>query len=253
MVEQNTLAELFHKCEKRVIGYENYENCEQEHFAETLKDIQKLVDEIQREACFSPNEELKDIQTENMKMLMVPYLEAEVLFRLMDDRAARVKQAHTYYLEYLKLMRHYDLLEKQQELKLKSLLKLVKDGFEDSDKPKGRLPMEQLQAGFEDRDTKIANYKLKKHIEGNLDRLKDYKDEDMKREFYKVQIQFSIMNAFDQLAMADMEVKVLAHQMSLTPEQHKANDIRSAKTTDLPPMQVQYIGVSNHSSLMRAA
>lgn len=75
----------------------------------------------------------------------------------------------------------------------------------------------------------------------------------MKREFYKVQIQFSIMNAFDQLAMADMEVKVLAHQMSLTPEQHKANDIRSAKTTDLPPMQVQYIGVSNHSSLMRAA
>ena len=43
-----------------------------------------------------------------------------------------------------------------------------------------------MQGAFEDRDTKIANYKLKKAIENNLDRLKDYKDEVMKREFYKV-------------------------------------------------------------------
>ena len=45
-------------------------------------------------------------------MLMVPYLEAEVLFRTMTDRAESVKKAHTYYLEYLKLMNHYNLLEK---------------------------------------------------------------------------------------------------------------------------------------------
>lgn len=45
-------------------------------------------------------------------MLMLPYLEAEVLFRQMTDRAASVGKAHTYYLEYLKLMDHYHLLEK---------------------------------------------------------------------------------------------------------------------------------------------
>jgi len=43
---------------------------------------------------------------------MVPYLEAEVLFRTMEDRAANVRKAHTFYLEYLKLMNHYNLLEK---------------------------------------------------------------------------------------------------------------------------------------------
>ena len=48
--------------------------------------------------------------------------------------------------------------------------------------------MVALLGGFEDRDTKIANYKYKKLLESNLDRLKDYPDEEMKREFYKTQI-----------------------------------------------------------------
>lgn len=59
--------------------------------------------------------------------------------------------------------------------------------------------MDLMQRDFEDRETKIGNYKLKKQIEQNLDRLKDYKDEEKKREFFKLQIQFSIMNALDQL------------------------------------------------------
>lgn len=48
--------------------------------------------------------------------------------------------------------------------------------------------MAALMGGFEDRDTKIANYKLKKLLESNLERLKEYRDEDAKREFYKNQI-----------------------------------------------------------------
>ena len=43
-------------------------------------------------------------------------------------------------------------------------------------------------SGYEDRDTKIANYKLKKLLESNLERLKDYQDEQAQREFYKTQI-----------------------------------------------------------------
>ena len=50
---------------------------------------------------------------------------------------------------------------------------------------------------MEDRDTKIANFKLKKTLEANLDRLRDYQDEDMKRQFYMTQIKLSIMKTFD--------------------------------------------------------
>lgn len=48
--------------------------------------------------------------------------------------------------------------------------------------------MAALMGGYEDRDTKIANYKFKKMLESNLERLKDYQDEDAQRNFYKCQI-----------------------------------------------------------------
>lgn len=48
--------------------------------------------------------------------------------------------------------------------------------------------MAALMGSYEDRDTKIANYKLKKMLESNLERLKDYQDEQAQREFYKSQI-----------------------------------------------------------------
>ena len=35
----------------------------------------------------------------------------------MDDRGERVRVAHTYFLEYLKLMNHYELLEKPIQVK----------------------------------------------------------------------------------------------------------------------------------------
>lgn len=37
---------------------------------------------------------------------------------------------------------------------------------------------------YEDRDAKIAEFKLKKLIENQLNELRDYKDEEMKRDFY---------------------------------------------------------------------
>lgn len=85
-------------------------------------------------------------------------------------------------------------------------------------------PMMMLASSMEDRDTKIAQYKLKKQIEANLDSLKDYKDESMQREFYMMQVKFSILKCFEQLNMTQMEMSVLEHRASLTPAQHAHND-----------------------------
>ena len=57
--------------------------------------------------------------------------------------------------------------------------------------------MQMLMGGMEDRDAKIAQYKLKKTLESNLERLKSYEDESQKREFYKTQIQLTIISALD--------------------------------------------------------
>jgi hypothetical protein len=134
-----------------------------------------------------------------MKMLLVPAMEADVLYRLMDDRTERVRQSHVYYLEFLKLMKHYKLLEPHQDAKLKDFTKRYADSLKgiETEEINPKHPMAALLGGFEDRDTKIANYKYKKLLESNLDRLKDYQDEEMKREFYKTQIKLSIMAALD--------------------------------------------------------
>jgi len=90
----------------------------------TYDELEALVKQIQKENVFSSNEELREIQTEHMKLLMVPYYEADTLFRIMDQRTKRVDMAHTYYLEYLKLMKHYNLLEPEQAKKWKELYKM---------------------------------------------------------------------------------------------------------------------------------
>ena len=114
---------LVHRLEKECVGYEDYVNADEEHFLATLEGLKSLVESIQRESIFSSNEELTDIHTEHLKMLMVPYYEADTLFRIMDKRDERVKMAHTYYLEYLKLMDHYHMLEKHQTKQWKEMWK----------------------------------------------------------------------------------------------------------------------------------
>jgi len=82
-----------------------------------------LVERIQQENVFSHNEALSEVYTENIKLLMIPYYQANVLMRVMKDRDAMVLKGHTYYLEYLKLMNHYNLLEKHQVQQWKSMYK----------------------------------------------------------------------------------------------------------------------------------
>jgi len=82
---------------------------------------------------------------------MVPFYEAEVLNKIMDDRRERVQLADTFYLEYLNLMNHYKLLEPHQVKAWKAALKERKEAarkekdLEDDDKPKPKMhPMELL-------------------------------------------------------------------------------------------------------------
>ena len=54
---------------------------------------------------------------------------------------------------------------------------------------------------FINRNDKIAMFKRKKDIETQLDMLRDYKDEDKKREFYMAQLQHSVVRSFEQLTL----------------------------------------------------
>jgi hypothetical protein len=111
-MESDDIYERFHKLEKTCIGFDNYVDCEEKNFLKALDDLRKLVNDIQRQSIFSDNEELKEVPTENLKLLMAPYYEADVLFRIMDNRLERVKMSHIFYIEYLRMLNHYGVLDK---------------------------------------------------------------------------------------------------------------------------------------------
>ena len=46
---------------------------------------------------------------------MAPFFIAETLFRMMNDREEKVKMAHVFYLEYLAMLDHYGVLDKDQK------------------------------------------------------------------------------------------------------------------------------------------
>ncbi len=68
-----------------------------------------------------------------MRLLTVPYYEADTLYRIMDNRVERVKLAQTFYLEYLKLMNHYEMLDKDQKIRWKAMAKEAYHGQEEEE------------------------------------------------------------------------------------------------------------------------
>jgi len=109
--------------------------------------------------------------------------------------------------------------------------------------------MALFMSANEDRDTKIANYRLKKLLETNLERLRDYQDEEKQREFYLSQIKLGIMSALDQLGSTEMEMNVLKHQASLSQAEHEENSKRSLKQENAGPLNAHFIGPNDVESI----
>lgn len=54
--ETMTIMERFHKLEKECLGFENFVNCEDKYYLNTLERLRRLVVSVQREHLFSDNE-----------------------------------------------------------------------------------------------------------------------------------------------------------------------------------------------------
>ena len=106
----------------------------------------------------------------------------------MDNRADRVKLAHIFYLEYLRMLDHYGVLEKDQKEDWTIWMKRHK--FQAAKSKTDASPEEVKEAevllkeiqgakmdAHQERTKKIQQHKMKQMISNQLDLLKDYKDE----------------------------------------------------------------------------
>lgn len=181
--------------------------------------------------------------------MLTPYYEADVLYRIMDNRYQRVKLSQTFYLEYLKLMNHYGLLEKEQKDIFKNMIKDAEGGEEGQEQValRGNAPQMYGPANFDhfaNRNAKIAQARRKREIETQLDMLRDYKDEDMKREFYMGMLQYSVFKSLDQLSIVNQEVKLLEYQKTIPRDEATGQPMAADKTGYVyKPMKVVHIPV----------
>ena len=95
------LGESFDEVEKLVLGFEDYINSTEPFFLQAFEQLNKLTDEIRKEAMFSPNEDIDDIQTTNLKYLLIPYYQGDSIKRVMENRIMRIQNAKVYIYIYI--------------------------------------------------------------------------------------------------------------------------------------------------------
>ena len=61
MQKKDDIVEQFHGLEKQCVGYENFIECDDEHYKKTLEGLRKLIANIKRQSIFSENESLDEI------------------------------------------------------------------------------------------------------------------------------------------------------------------------------------------------
>lgn len=94
-----------------MLGYEEFVDCSDENFIKTFDDLQDIVNSLTREGVFSPNEQFKELDTNNLPLLLCPYYMAKVAGRIMENRLNRIQVSQRFFFEYLRMMKHYELLE----------------------------------------------------------------------------------------------------------------------------------------------
>jgi hypothetical protein len=152
---------------------------------------------------FSPNEDISDIDPQHLKYLLLPYYQAETMFRLMDERKKRIQVAKNFYDEFLKLMDYYELVDDISKTAWKA--SISPEDYRDAAKVSDN----------DDREAKIKEFRRKKLIEQQIDKLKDSEDVSDVKEFWMNMIYISIIKSISGLKSIDMEFMILVYRDSL--------------------------------------
>jgi len=201
--------------------YEEYENCETKvPFEDTIKILKKLEKSIILHAIFSPNEEFKEIPTENIKYILVPYYISSIFGRIQTNRKSNLMISKTYLDEFIKLANFYGLVTKEQRKNWKTRMENM--NYEPT------------------REEKIQGFKENKELQTKMKNLELVKDEDTKRELLRLQIESVILKAIEEIRMIHMEMQLQEHKEKI--EKSKlSGDKTLAKEEKVGPMKIWHI------------
>lgn len=234
---QKSLNQLFKETVRSVerLGHSNERQDSktfQDKLVKLLGSLLRIRHQVYALSLFSDNETLDDLNTKDIKFLGADYYFGELLSKKVDyiqgtqsldfdKKLKNLTKAREYLIDFLIALKNYRILNEFQLQKI--------DGFKEKYEPK----LEELR--YNDpalrREEKIANFKLEKQINENIqyiekkfpkffaeeeDQDENSIDEESLRELYLSKLRLLSLKTFTQLEMLNMETQVLKNRPRIT-------------------------------------
>jgi immunoglobulin-binding protein 1 len=152
------------KIRRKIEIYEesSYDKSNEEDWKEILNYLNDLKKNVYSQGMFSDNEEFKDIITENIKFLLVPYYQGEMIQKFVENRESNLLYALKFYNEFYKLLEKYNYLTKERKEMYKNLTR------ESDDEENTKNSKQSFDELSKEREQKIQNFRYKKALSEKL-------------------------------------------------------------------------------------
>ncbi|KRX10975.1 hypothetical protein PPERSA_12099 [Pseudocohnilembus persalinus] len=198
-------------------------------FDEAIKKLQAIQKGIIEHGVFSPNEDYKEIQTQNLKYLLLPYYLGDVFGRIPENRKKSLEFSKLYLNEFLKLLDHYGVLSEQ--------LRKTWKNYEENTKYEPT------------RDERIAQYKEQKEIENKIKNFEKIKEEVDQREVIRTYCNLCIYKALDQLKSIKQEMEILEYQQQIQNDEEAKEIYEAQLKKPIPQLKSYTIPKSQNQDL----
>ncbi|KAG4305616.1 hypothetical protein PORY_001172 [Pneumocystis oryctolagi] len=196
-LENKSLRELFDLAEDL---RKKIENGSSELLTDCISLYEKCHYLSRKLGLFSNNEEIDDINTSEIKFLLIDYYIAELLDKnATSDRSSAIKTSKNLFISFLTLCDNYALLTSSD----KTLFNRF-NSTEISDR-------NDKESDISRREEKIQRYKREKELNKNIsDFLKNpSKDENNLRKHFLEQIQLAIFKSLQSIGQLNLELKMI--------------------------------------------
>jgi len=156
------LNKLMEEVRRQMENFEEDPSKREDEWKKTLDSLIQINNAVKNQGIFSENEQFSEIKPEDLKFILIPYFQGELIQKFMDNRDAKLDLALRFYEEFYKRLNRYEYLTKEVLYKLNKKKESYKSLVKSDDIEKGKKPsMEQMN---KERTEKIQMFKFKKAL-----------------------------------------------------------------------------------------
>lgn len=222
------------------------EKVEKEEILRLYNSLSAILKEVSSSSTFSSNEDFAEIQTENLKYILIPYYQSE-LIQIIDtsntyERQKNLLVSIQLYDEYYKLLRNYSFLTKEENDLYKRLSESIYDA-QTVDKNKEKEKKEDFSKMTMEREEKIRLYKEKKELNDKIKYLQSKKLDDS-REYYVSLISLSWKEVIDSMKQIRNEVESLSYLNQIKNEGRYDDFIKECLENSSKNKKLEYMKIT---------